>query len=184
MFDLSIGEDYCKPIIVNSAFNNNYIEYESKGDRDKISTVNEYLYMIRPYLVGMINDQKIKGEWKIKLTAEIGFISSKLDSCETHIMRIKSDNVRIMIDSETNEVIEEIFESLLQRYQEGFEEKMKGNDFVFDSVDALYYDLNRTSLNRGESYIDSPECVKNKKATINPQNEKDENAFNMLYLLH
>ena len=30
LFYLSIGEDYCKPIIVNGAFNNNYIQYESK----------------------------------------------------------------------------------------------------------------------------------------------------------
>ena len=30
LFDLSISEDYYKPIIVSSAFNNNYIQYESK----------------------------------------------------------------------------------------------------------------------------------------------------------
>ena len=29
---------------------------------------------------------------------------------------------------------------------------MRGSEFIFDSVDALYYDLN----NRGGSYIDSP----------------------------
>ena len=43
LFDLSINEDYYKPIITNSAFNNNYIQYESKGNNDKILTVNEYL---------------------------------------------------------------------------------------------------------------------------------------------
>ena len=31
---------------------------------------------------------------------------------------------------------------------------MKGSEFIFDSVDALYYDLNNISLNRGGSYID------------------------------
>ena len=44
LFDLSIGEDCYKPIIVNSTFNNNYIQYESKGD--KILTIEEYLSMI------------------------------------------------------------------------------------------------------------------------------------------
>ena len=34
---------------------------------------------------------------------------------------------------------------------------MKGSNFIFDSVDALYYDLNKTSLSRGTSYIDSPD---------------------------
>ena len=33
LFDLSIDEDYYKPIITNSAFNNNYIQYESKENK-------------------------------------------------------------------------------------------------------------------------------------------------------
>ena len=44
---------------------------------------------------------------------------------------------------------------------------------MIDGVNALYYDLNKITLNRGESYIDSPEWVKNKKATINPENDDD-----------
>ena len=50
---------------------------------------------------------------------EISFISSKPDSDETHPMRTKSDNIEIMIGSETDEGIEELFKSLLQRYQKG-----------------------------------------------------------------
>ena len=61
-----------------------------------------------------------------------------------------------MIGSETNEVNEELFESLLQRYQEGLEKSMEGSEFIFDGVDALYYDLNKISLNRDKSYIHSP----------------------------
>ena len=63
--------------------------YKSRGDKDKILTVNEYLDMIRPYLVDLINYHK--SEWKIQLTAVINFISSKLDSDETCIMHVKSD---------------------------------------------------------------------------------------------
>ena len=43
---------------------NDYIEYESKGDKEKILSVKEYLYMIRPYLSDMLNDHKSEGEWK------------------------------------------------------------------------------------------------------------------------
>ena len=39
LFDLSIDEDYYKPIITKSAFNNNYIQYESRGNKNKILTV-------------------------------------------------------------------------------------------------------------------------------------------------
>ena len=62
---MSIDEDYYKPIITNSAFNNNYIQYEVKGNNDKILTVNEYVDIIRPFLSNIINDHKTQGEWKI-----------------------------------------------------------------------------------------------------------------------
>ena len=65
LFDLSISEDFYKPIILNGAFNNNYIQYESKRDKEKILTISEYLDMIRPYLVDMLNDHKTQSEWKI-----------------------------------------------------------------------------------------------------------------------
>ena len=138
LFDLSIDEDYYKPIITNSAFNNNYIQYESRGNKDKILTISEYLDMIRPYLKDNINDCKTQGEWrihsgntiikrktqsewKIQLTMAINFISSKRDSDETRAMRTKSNNMEIMMVSETDEIIEGLFESLLERYQEGLE---------------------------------------------------------------
>ena len=50
---------------------------------------------------------------------------------------------------------------------------MRRSEFIFDSVDALYYDLNKTSLSRGGSDIDSPKGLKNKKATINPKDNDD-----------
>ena len=40
---------------------------------------------------------------------------------------------------------------------------MKGSEFIFDNVDLLRYKFNRISLNRGRSYIDSPEWLNNKK---------------------
>ena len=73
MFDLSISEDYYKPIIVKGAFNNNYIQYESKGEKDKILTIIEYLDMIRRYLVNIIKDHKTQSERKIQLTVAINF---------------------------------------------------------------------------------------------------------------
>ena len=171
MFDLSISEDYYKPIIVNDAFNNNYIQYESKGDKDKILKIREYLNMIRPYLVDMINDHKNQSEWKIQLTMRINFISSKPGSDETRIMHTKSNNTEIMNGSDTKEAIEELFKSLLDRYQENLEEKMSGSEFVFDAVNVLHYDLNNLSLNRGGSYIPTIKWLDTKKATINPKND-------------
>ena len=133
--------------------------------------------MIESYLVDMINYHKNQGEWKIQLSAEISFISSKPNSDETCIIHTKSNNIEITIGSDTEEVIENLFRSLLLRYQENLEEKMRGSEFVFDGINLLHYDLNKISLNRGESYINSPDWIENKKATINPQNKKDDKCF-------
>ena len=54
---------------------------------------------------------------------------------------------------------------------------MRGSEFSFDAVNVLHYDLNKISLNRGGSYIKSPDWLKVKKATINPQNKKDDKCF-------
>ena len=74
----------CKPTIVKSGYNNNYIEYRSEGD--KLLTVEEYLALIEPYLRELINDYKSKGQWKIQLTAQINFISLRLGFDETRVM--------------------------------------------------------------------------------------------------
>ena len=80
------------------------MEYESKGDKDKILSVKEYPDMMRPYLSDIINDHKTEGEWKIQLTMTIDFMSSK-DSEETRTMCTKNHNIEIMIGNETDEII-------------------------------------------------------------------------------
>ena len=149
--------------------------------------------MNKVYLSDLINNLKTRGlviyhsgnksllegtsrEWKIQLTTAINFISSK-DSDETRTMHTKCNNDEIMIGSETNEIIKNRFESFLQNYQEGLEESMRGSEFVYDSVDVLYYNLNKVSLSRGGPYIDFPKWLKNKKARINHQNKKDDTCF-------
>ena len=167
-FKSSIDKDYYKPILVESIYNNNYIQYETKGE--KILTPNEYLDLIEKYLRELMKKYKLKGEWKVQLTAEINFIYLKPGSDETCIMDTRSDNIEIMIGDDNDDVIEELFKSFLKRYEENLQNKMRGSEFEFDGVNFLYYDFNKISINRGGSYIDSPKWLKDKKSTINPTN--------------
>ena len=167
MFKLSIDKDHYKPVLVKSGYNNNYIQYESKGD--KILTLKEYLALIEKYLRKLINYYKNKGEWKLQLTAEIRFASLKPGSDETRVMHRKSNNEEVMNGSDTDEIIKGLFESFLQKYEKNLQEKMKGSDSEFDGVDFLYYDFNKISSNRGGSYIDSPKWIKNKKINNKPK---------------
>ena len=54
-------------------------------------------------------------------------------------------------------------------YQNDLEISVRRSDFVFNSVQLLYYKCHRINFRRGGSYNDSPDWMKKKKATINPK---------------
>ena len=130
--------DY-EPVLIKSGFDNNYLEYMSNGN-DSLS-FNEYLELIKPYLYDLINVYKDKGEWKMQLSAEISFISQKPNSNEIHVMFTRSTPEEFMIGSETEEVAEKLFMSILQKYQDNLQNKMKGSDFIFNGINYLYWIL-------------------------------------------
>ena len=88
-------------------------------------------------------------------------------------MHSKSDNIKLMIKHEADEVIKERFDPL-NRYQNNLE-PIKGSEVVFDFVHILYYKCHKINPNCGGSYIDSPDWIK--KATKNPINKKDNKCF-------
>ena len=121
LFRLSINEDYYKPTLAKSGYNNNYTQYESKGD--KILTLEQDLAVIEQYLRELVNYYKSKGEWKVQLIADINLISLKPGSDETQSMNAKNDNVEIRTGDDINDLIKELFKSLLKRYQEIYKKK-------------------------------------------------------------
>ena len=101
-------DDYYKPTRVDYFWNNNYIEYESSGDRNK-NPVKEYLDKIKPYLRDIIINLQNSDTWKIQLKIEINVISSK-DDDEERVMHSKNDNIEFMSYDNANEVVNELFE--------------------------------------------------------------------------
>ena len=81
-----------------------------------------------------------------------------------------------MINDKADEVIKELFNSLTNRYQNNLE-SMKGCEFVFNNNNLLHYKYHKINPNRVESYIDSPDWIKNKKATINSVHKKNNKSF-------
>ena len=130
-------EIYDKPVREGNFWSNIYIEYESKSDKNKTLSVGEYLNKIRPYLNHIRNNLKKSDTWKIQLKIANNFISSIINN-EKRVLRLKSDNIEIMISDEADEIIKELFDSLKNRYQNNLE-SMKGSELVFDYVQLLYY---------------------------------------------
>ena len=129
--------------------------------------------MIKPYLSGLINENKAietsSNEWKIQINMHINFVSSN-DTGEIRTVFVWSDNEEIRLGNETDDIIKRLINSFLNNYQKEEIILRNGSNFVFESVDLLSYHIHKTSLKRGNSYIKSPEWVANKKAIINPKN--------------
>ena len=73
---------------------------------------------------------------------------SFIDKNETQVMHTKSDNIEIMNGVDTSDIINELIDSFMKRYQEGLETKMKGSSYIFEHVDLLEYHLHKISLNK------------------------------------
>ena len=129
----------------------------------------------------MINDQKAtetqSGKlWKIQISMRVNFTSSK-DTEETRTIYVWSDNEKIGWGNETDNIIKELSKSFLDNYQKKEQTMRGGSDFIFESVELMDYKFHKVSLKRGGSYIKSFEWLKNKRATINPKNKKDDKCF-------
>ena len=120
----------------------------------------------------LIDSKKKKGEWKIQLIMKINFISSR-NFIGSRDVYNKSDNFEITRGSNTNEIMRDICNSILRRYQGGLQESMRGSDFVFDYVESLNYIFRKVDLKRSGSYIETPDWIKKKKARINVDNDDD-----------
>ena len=88
-------------------------------------------------------------------------------------MHSSSDIIKFTSSNDANEVVDDLFESLCSKYEDNLDTPIRGNDFIFDSVQLMYYKFHKVSFKRGGPYIDSPDCIKTKKAIINEKNEDD-----------
>ena len=154
--------------------------------------------MIRPYLRDLIDEHKPiaesntnnntndnnsnnnnnnRAEWKIQLIIKNNFISVK-DFEDTRTIYSASKSVEIFIESNTENVIDTLFNTILDKIQQAMEtSNERGSGFTHDSIGLLYHHFQRRDIRRGESYKVFPDWIASKKATINPKNEKNNECF-------
>ena len=96
-------------------------------------------------------------------------------------MHSNSISMKYTSYNDANEVVYELFMSLRSKYQENLEKSMKGSDFIFDSVQLLYYKCHTVNFKRVDSYMDSPDRKKSNNKSIKM---KMINVFNTWQRLH
>ena len=118
-----------------------------------------------------------RAEWKIQLTMQNSCISTKSFE-ETRTIYTKSEPVKVFMDKDTKDVLDKLFNTCLERFQNAQETSNKrGSEFIPDSAELLYNHFQRINIRRAESYIIPPDWIASKKATINPKIEKGNECF-------
>ena len=101
--------NYYKPTLVKSSLKNNFAYYEIRGDRDKKSSVKQYLTMIIPQLTKLIDEKKNNNnEQNIQLSMGVNFMCVT-DKEKTRTFYVKSDNEDIRLGNDTSNIINELF---------------------------------------------------------------------------
>ena len=85
---------------------------------------------IKPWLYDVIEEYSYNDSWKIQLNMNLSFISLT-DSNIRQTMSSKSGNVKIIDTVDNNAVIDELFDTFLERYQGGLKTKMTGSTNFF-----------------------------------------------------
>ena len=121
----------CKQVRLHNVWSNSYIGLKSNGVF--MSWIILDLNKIRSHLKDIINDLKNFDTWKIQLTISINFVSFKANDKE-RVMHSKSDSIEFMIYDTADDVIKELFESLLNR----LEWKHKWELVILSSIGLIY----------------------------------------------
>ena len=123
------------------------------------------------------NNNIDRAEWKIQLIMQNNFISVK-DFEDSRTIYSASKTVDIFMGSDTENIIDKLFNTISNRIQEAVETSNKrGSGFTQESVGLLYYYFQKIDIRRGGSYIMSPDWIASKKATTNPKIEKYNECF-------
>ena len=150
-------DDYYKPILVRFAFDNNFEEYEIRGDKHKNLTLKEYLATTTPQVANLIKEKKnsTQDEQKVQLTIAIIF-KHITNPTKKYTIYVKSKNIEMRTKDDTDDIITKLLESFLESYEKEENILRNGSGYAFDCVDLALAQFRSIQLKRGSSYIPSP----------------------------
>ena len=61
---------------------------------------------------------------------------------------LKQKNVEIMMGSDTDEIIKDLYNSLLRKFEELIEHSTKNSGLILEGIELMNYDINTIMINR------------------------------------
>ena len=168
-------DDYYTPVLPRQSFDGNYEFYTSRGDKNKELFPRQYFHELIPHLHNLIDEKKSANQ-KIQLDLGVN-LKYSTDTVKRRTFYVKSRNVDALPGDDTNDIINELTNSLFDNYQQQILIPRNGSGYVFDGVEVLGIPFHTIEVKRGSSYIKAPDWLKRKGATINPKNTKDNYCF-------
>ena len=167
-------DDYHKPVLAKDSFDGNYQMYTCRGDKEKAMYRTEYLEKVKPYLITLIDDKKTFSH-RIQLAIAINLIH--LAKSDRITFYVKSKNIECHISDNSEDKLNQLIGSLLEYFEDNLLICRTVSSYVFQSVEELSTHFHKIDLRRASSYIPTPAWLEVKKATINPNNKKDNFCF-------
>ena len=111
---------YYEPILVRSSFENNFEEYEIRGDKWKNLSLKEYLAVIMPQLTELIDKKKRSTQDKQKIQLIIAAIFRHItEPSKKYTIYAKSRNIEMRAGDDTNGIVIKLLDTFLENYERG-----------------------------------------------------------------
>ena len=154
------------------SFDNNFQRYTCRGDNNKKLSFNEYMDIVKPYIMTLLNDTNKQQTRKIQLDTRIT-TENIFNRGDERKFIVRSDNTVLTYTDDTTESVENLIKYLGEHYEEQILVSREGSNFRYSNNDSLNIHIHEIQLTRGGSYIETPNWIKPKKATINRKNTND-----------
>lgn len=158
-------------VLIKSTFNGLCEDYFMKN-LDDIKTYNLFLKQSMPEIIDILQKKVDIGVVKFNLKLESTYIIPDTDKIENRAF--KTTARAIFMETCLTEVLEEDFKKLLEE-QEQYEGL--GSGYTLDKIDGLLLSINKFNPIGGSTYIELPDEINKRKATINVQNFEDDKCF-------
>lgn len=173
MLEDVMSEEF-KPVSIEGAFEGNFIRFRSEGvEEDKpLVSIEQYLKKVKRHVLKNLSDVVNTGDnWKVQLN--VATLFRKVDGEDEGINPIWSTPHVIMRGTDLREVTEEMYQKILGD-NEVLSQACESSNYVFVRIVEMTYHCHKVDMNRGSSYVDLSDWIKNKKTCINPKNEDDD----------